>query len=167
MPPPYRVEGEAGARAEPDPHIMISGEDLDNGLSAMADFADLKSPYLLGHSRGVARLAAAAAERTRLPSADVAALRGAALLHDLGRVGVSNSVWDKPARLADDEWERVRLHAYYSERILSRSETSRRLVRSQACTTSAWTAPGTTERCYPPRCEQLHGSLPRRTCTRR
>jgi len=49
------------------------------------------------------------------------------LLHDLGRVGVSNSVWDKPARLADDEWERVRLHAYYSERILSRSEHFSRL----------------------------------------
>jgi HD-GYP domain-containing protein (c-di-GMP phosphodiesterase class II)/DNA-binding CsgD family transcriptional regulator len=108
--------------AEPHPQINIAGEDLDSGLSAIADFADLKSPCLRGHSRGVARLATEAAERTRLPSADVAVLRGAALLHDLGRVGVPNSVWDKPARLADDEWEQVRLHPYYSERILSRSE---------------------------------------------
>jgi HD-GYP domain-containing protein (c-di-GMP phosphodiesterase class II) len=126
-PPSAGSTWEAVLAAEPDPQIIISGEDLDGGLSAMADFADLKSPYLRGHSRGVARLAAAAGERLRLPSADVATLRGAALLHDLGRVGVSNSVWDKPARLADDEWERVRLHAYYSERILSRSEHLSRL----------------------------------------
>ena len=107
--------------AEPRPQTVISGEDLENSLSAMADFVDLKSPYLRGHSRGVARLAGAAAERCRIASVDVAALRRAALVHDLGRVGVPNCVWDKPASLTDDEWERVRLHAYYSERILSRS----------------------------------------------
>jgi HD-GYP domain-containing protein (c-di-GMP phosphodiesterase class II) len=48
-------------------------------------------------------------------------LRLAALLHDVGRVSVPNGIWDKPAALNAAEWERVRLHPYYTERILSRS----------------------------------------------
>jgi HD-GYP domain-containing protein (c-di-GMP phosphodiesterase class II) len=86
----------------------------------MADFADLKSPYLTGHSSGVAELAAAAAGRYGLSEGDVADVRRAGLLHDLGRVGVSASIWDKPGPLTDGERERVRLHPYYTGRILSR-----------------------------------------------
>jgi HD-GYP domain-containing protein (c-di-GMP phosphodiesterase class II) len=56
-----------------------------------------------------------------LPPADVAAIRRAAFVHDVGRVGVSAHVWQKAAALTPDEWERVRLHAYHSERVLSRS----------------------------------------------
>src|SRR5215471_7380303 len=63
----------------------------------------------------VARLAAAAA-----PPAEADTLRRAALVHDLGRTSVPNGIWDKPGRLTDGEWERVRLHPYYSERILGR-----------------------------------------------
>ena len=69
-------------------------------------------------------MAALARARPRTPAwtADAAAaLRRAALVHDLGRVGVPNGVWDKPGPLSDAEWERVRLHSYYTERILARA----------------------------------------------
>jgi HD-GYP domain-containing protein (c-di-GMP phosphodiesterase class II) len=52
-------------------------------------------------------------------------LEVAALLHDLGRVGISNAIWEKPGPLTHAEWEQVRLHPYHSERILSRSEALR------------------------------------------
>jgi len=88
---------------------------------AFADFVDLKSPYLLGHSSGVAALAAAAGRLYGLSDADLKIVRNAALLHDLGRVSVPNGIWDKPGTLSASEWERVRLHPYYSERVLSAS----------------------------------------------
>ena len=106
---------------EPRPPLMLAGERLDRAFAAMGNFADLISPYLSGHSAGVAALAAAAAERCRLDSTQVTALRRAALVHDLGRVAISVRIWQKPAALTSDEWEQVRLHPYYTERVLSRS----------------------------------------------
>lgn len=88
-------------------------------LESFADLADLKSPHMAGHSRGVANLAAAAARASRLPEADVIALRRAGLIHDLGRLGVSNAIWDKPGRLTGTELEHVRLHPYLTERMLA------------------------------------------------
>ena len=93
---------------------------LDDALGAVADFADLKSPATLGHSRRVAELAEAAAWRLGLGAAGAAEVRRAALVHDLGRVAVSNAIWDKPGPLTDAEWERVRLHPYFTARALSR-----------------------------------------------
>ena len=110
-----------GLAAEPEPVATIEPASLDGVALACADFTDLKSPYLLGHSARVAELAAAAAEIAGLSRADVVDLRRAALLHDLGRVGVPNGVWDKAGPLNTSDMERVRLHAYYTERILARS----------------------------------------------
>ena len=93
----------------------------------MADFADIKSPYTLGHSPGVAALAAGAARRCGLVEADVTALRRAGLLHDIGRVGVSAGIWGKEGALSEREWEQVRLHSYYTDRVLARPEPLRRL----------------------------------------
>ena len=101
---------------------MLEGEALDRGLAAMGNFADLISPYLAGHSAGVAELAAAAARRCRIDDAGVVALRRAALVHDLGRVAVHPRIWQKPGPLTADELEQVRLHPYHSERVLARSE---------------------------------------------
>jgi hypothetical protein len=99
--------------AEPGPRPMVGEERLDACLSAMADFADLKSMWTVGHSRSVAELAEESATVAGLAAADVLLLRRAALVHDIGRVAVPVSVWAKPGPLNRDEREQVRLHAYH------------------------------------------------------
>ncbi|MEP6527356.1 MAG: HD domain-containing phosphohydrolase [Nocardioidaceae bacterium] len=106
--------------AEPMLARWVSGSELDYVLEAMADLVDLKSPHLAGHSRGVAQLATEAGRVSGLPDDEVATLRRAGFIHDLGRLGVSNSIWDKPGRLTDAEVERVRLHPYLTDRMLAR-----------------------------------------------
>ncbi len=86
----------------------------------LADFADLKSPYMLGHSRAVAELVEEAGPTLGVVGKPLETLIVAALLHDLGRVGVPNSIWDKPDALDAGEWEQVRRHPYETERILER-----------------------------------------------
>jgi HD-GYP domain-containing protein (c-di-GMP phosphodiesterase class II) len=98
----------------------IRPEQLDGALAAVADFADLKSPFFRGHSSGVAELAVVAAKAAGLSDADAAEIGRAALVHDVGRVGVPSGIWDRPGPLNADQWERVRLHAYLSERVLHR-----------------------------------------------
>jgi HD-GYP domain-containing protein (c-di-GMP phosphodiesterase class II) len=105
--------------AEPRPVASAPESRLVEVATVFADLADLKTPYTHGHSREVARLACDAAQRLGLPTTD---LRVAALLHDVGRVAVSSSVWDKPGPLSGHEWEQVRLHAYHTERILAGSD---------------------------------------------
>jgi HD-GYP domain-containing protein (c-di-GMP phosphodiesterase class II) len=107
--------------AEPALALELSDEDFDAALEAIADFVDLKSPYTLGHARGVADLAAAAGARLGLSEADVRTLRRAGLVHGLGRLGVSNAIWDKAGPLGAGEWERVRFHPYLTERMLQQS----------------------------------------------
>jgi HD-GYP domain-containing protein (c-di-GMP phosphodiesterase class II) len=113
--------------AEPGGPTPLDDAQLDTACEAAADFADLKSPWLLGHSRGVAELAEAAAWRAGLDAGRVAMLRRAALLHDLGRVVVPSGIWDRPGALRDNERELVRLHAYHGERVLARSPGLARL----------------------------------------
>jgi HD-GYP domain-containing protein (c-di-GMP phosphodiesterase class II) len=111
---------EAVLSLEPGEQTVLSEEQFDNACRAIADFTDLKSPYLLGHSSGVAELAGEAARRCGLPEEDIVAVWRAGMLHDVGRTGVSSSIWGKPGPLSDSEWERVRLHSYYTERVLAR-----------------------------------------------
>ncbi len=94
---------------------------IDQALSAMGDFSDLVSPYFLGHSSGVAVLAMNAARRCGVDVADLATIRRAALVHDIGRVGVPARIWQQPGPLTPDDWEKVRLHPYQTERVLHRS----------------------------------------------
>jgi len=94
---------------------------FDAICEAMADFVDIKSPWTLSHSSGVATLSQRAAKQLGLPDAEATLLRRAALLHDVGKVGVSAAVWCKPSALSLPEREQVLLHAYYTERILSSS----------------------------------------------
>ena len=105
----------------PAPGLVLDGRGIERALSAMGDFSDLVSPFLAGHSAGVARLASRAAEACRFDKSQVMAVRRAALVHDLGRVAVPVPIWQKQGPLTAGEWERVRLHPYYTERVLSRS----------------------------------------------
>jgi HD-GYP domain-containing protein (c-di-GMP phosphodiesterase class II) len=106
--------------AEPEPARKVSQSRIDEVGRVFADMVDLKSPYLHGHSRGVAILAEEAGGRLGLAEEEVVAVRRAALLHDLGRVGVPTGIWDKPGPVTESERERVRLHPYHTERILAR-----------------------------------------------
>ena len=105
--------------AEPGLGVRLTGADLDAALEAIADFTDVKSPYTLGHSRGVADLAGEAARVFGLDGQAAATVRRAGLVHDLGRLGVPNTIWDKPGGLSHSETERVRLHPYLTERVLA------------------------------------------------
>ena len=105
--------------AEPSLGVSVGAESLDDVLAAIGQFAELKSPWRMGHSEKVAELAGQAGRAAHLPETDVSRLRRAALVSDLGHLGVANTVWDKPATLTPAEWERVRLHPYLGERMLS------------------------------------------------
>ncbi|MCY1020102.1 HD domain-containing phosphohydrolase [Pyxidicoccus sp. MSG2] len=107
--------------AEPGKRPAEDAARLEDVARAFADFVDLKSPYTLGHSSGVAALAEASGRAAGLDEATCTSLRRAGLLHDLGRVSVPTNLWDKPGPLNAAEWERVRLHPYYTERVLARS----------------------------------------------
>lgn len=111
--------------AEPGLSRPLVGEELDETLGAIADFVDLKSPYTLGHGRAVAELVDGAGARLGLDHDDVRILRRAGLVHGLGRLGVSNAIWDKPGPLGAGEWERVRLQPYLTERMLQQSPALR------------------------------------------
>lgn len=112
---------EAVLAAEPHPSVHLTDEQFETALYALADFADMKSPFLLGHSRRVGELAAQAGERLKWSAAAVRQVKHAGLIHDIGRVGVSASIWNKAGPLAEGEWERVRLHPNFTERIFARS----------------------------------------------
>jgi HD-GYP domain-containing protein (c-di-GMP phosphodiesterase class II)/DNA-binding CsgD family transcriptional regulator len=104
--------------AEPDPVRRV--DDIDAALGVVADFSDLKSPWTRGHSARVADLAEATIVAMGLGVEASRIVRLAGLVHDVGRVGVANGIWDKPGPLSTDEWEKVRLHPYHTERVLSR-----------------------------------------------
>ena len=101
--------------------MHLTDAEFDTALEAVADFADVKSPYTIGHSRGVADLAGEAAGVLGLGGQAATLVRRAGLVHDLGRLGVPNTIWDKHGRLSHTETERIRLHPYLTERMLAYS----------------------------------------------
>lgn len=112
------AEWEAVLSAEPAPVQYL--DDLDVSLTAIADFADLKSVWTRGHSRRVAELAAEAGRLGGEDAAGCRLLRWAGLVHDVGRAAIGNHIWDKPSSLTIGEWEQVRLHPYHAGRVLAR-----------------------------------------------
>jgi HD-GYP domain-containing protein (c-di-GMP phosphodiesterase class II) len=114
---------------EPGPVLTVEESQMDGCLSAVADFSDLKSTWTIGHSRAVAKIAELAGAAAGLGASQVTQLRRAALVHDIGRVAVPVRVWNKPGPLTRDEDERVRLHAYYTERVLEAAGSLRPLAR--------------------------------------
>jgi HD-GYP domain-containing protein (c-di-GMP phosphodiesterase class II)/DNA-binding CsgD family transcriptional regulator len=113
---------------EPASGPWLPASRLDAVAQAFALFSDLKSPYTLGHCQGVARLAEASGRALGLAEVQVQSVRRAALLHHLGRVAIANGIWDKPGRLNEAEWERVRLYPYHTERTVSRLQAWRPLA---------------------------------------
>ncbi len=115
--------------AEPALPMRVADAELEAALEAMADFTDVKSPYTIGHSRAVADLAGEAARIFGLGDGAGKLVRRAGLVHDLGRLGVSNAIWDKPGRLSHAETERVRLHPYLTERMQASSPALAHRIR--------------------------------------
>ena len=120
FPAPDADPWEVAFSLAPDAETRLDDDGLDALLTAIGDFVDLKCPFTLGHSRNVAAIAAAAAQQLGLSGAEVTAVRRAGHLHDVGRIGVSNQVWSKPDALTGGEWERVRMHPYFTDRVLTR-----------------------------------------------
>jgi HD-GYP domain-containing protein (c-di-GMP phosphodiesterase class II) len=108
--------------AEPAPVLRLDAVDLDEALHAVADFADMRSRWFLGRSAGVSALVNRAAAALGASDEQRRALRRAALVHDIGRVGAPSGIWDHPGPLTGEQWERVRLHPYLSERVLGRCD---------------------------------------------
>jgi HD-GYP domain-containing protein (c-di-GMP phosphodiesterase class II) len=106
---------------EPEPHRILEGDELDAALMVAADFIDLKSPFRAGHSRRCARLTADAAGLLGSTDTEIAALRRAALLHELGTTAIPNSILDKVGTLTRAEFDRVELHPMLTEQMLGRS----------------------------------------------
>ena len=100
--------------------IAVTEPQLDAIALAFAQIVDAKSHFTYGHSERVGQYAEAIARRMGLPDERVTWIRRGALLHDLGKLGVSNSVLDKPGRLDPDEWEQIRRHPALTEDILAR-----------------------------------------------
>jgi HD-GYP domain-containing protein (c-di-GMP phosphodiesterase class II)/DNA-binding CsgD family transcriptional regulator len=105
--------------AEPDPVRYVDDREIEDVARTFGSLVDLKSPWLHGHSAGVGDLAADAALAMGLDE-HVRTIRVAGYVHDLGRVGISSRIWDKPGPLSTTERDQARLHPYYTERILSR-----------------------------------------------
>jgi HD-GYP domain-containing protein (c-di-GMP phosphodiesterase class II) len=113
--------------AEPGGPAILEGDMVDEGLRVFGDFSDLTIPYTLGHSSAVAELAASAGEHMGLAATECVALRRVGFVHNVGRVAVTASIWNKPGPLSRDEHEKARLHPYYAERVLQQPELLRSL----------------------------------------
>ncbi len=106
---------------EPARSVVIVDEDyLDDIAAAFAKVINSKSPYTAGHSERVTLFTDLIAEQLGLTPERRRWLKRAALLHDIGKLGVSNSILDKPGKLDADEWVAMKMHAAHTETILSR-----------------------------------------------
>jgi putative nucleotidyltransferase with HDIG domain len=106
---------------EPPDHVLTADDErLDRVAHAFASIVDAKSPYTAHHSEGVAAIAMELASSLHLDPGMRATLQRAALLHDIGKLGVSSRILDKPGPLTAQEWETVRCHPRWSMEILAR-----------------------------------------------
>lgn len=115
---PARRDAPLAVLLDSEPHPQRTLDDLLGVAQVLADFVDLKSTFTLGHSRRVALLARSAAQARGHSDVEVANVEIAGLLHDVGRISVSNAIWDKPGPLDAGEWAKVRAHPQFTERVL-------------------------------------------------
>ena len=132
------LDGEGDVHAvlaplEPGDRLIVADDTrLDRVAEAFARVIDAKSPYTARHSDGVARFAVLIAERIGFDPGDVRDLRRAGLLHDIGKLGVSSRILDKPGKLDEDEWRQMRRHPELTARILGQVEQLRDLAAMAA-----------------------------------
>ena len=107
--------------SEPGRPRLLEGAQIDDAVLSAGAFVDLVSPQFAGHSTTVGELAGRAAAMAGCSAAECAVVRRAGYLHDLGRIGVPFGVWQRPGKVDADGWEKIRLHAYHTERLLCRS----------------------------------------------
>jgi HD-GYP domain-containing protein (c-di-GMP phosphodiesterase class II) len=107
---------------EPQPVRYVDESGLDDVALALADIVDLKSTSTVIHSRRAAEIAEAVVQRLNLPAEDTALTRRAALVHDVGLVAVPALLFEKGMVWSETDFERFRLHTYYTERVLARSD---------------------------------------------
>lgn len=115
---------------EPASHVVMLDDDyLDDIATAFGQVVDSKSPYTSGHSARVALYTELMAETMGIAPERRRWLKRGALLHDIGKLGVSNSILDKPGKLDAEEWAAVQAHAGYTEAILGRIGAFAELAR--------------------------------------
>jgi HD-GYP domain-containing protein (c-di-GMP phosphodiesterase class II) len=117
---PAELEREVAAHEPPDLVRVATPAEIDRLVSAFARIVDAKSPYTFQHSERVALFAVQLGEALGLRGDELAGLRRAGLLHDLGKLALPNRILDRPGPLSDAEFARVREHPRHSERILAR-----------------------------------------------
>jgi putative nucleotidyltransferase with HDIG domain len=104
---------------EPGDGALLAGPgSLDRIALGFADVVDAKSPFTAAHSYRVSELSLKLAEKLGFTAPALADLRCAALLHDIGKLSVPNFILDKPTPLSAEEWDVMRLHPYYTLRVL-------------------------------------------------
>ena len=124
---------EAVRGGEPGGAALLAGPGtVDRIANGFAEIIDAKSPFTSTHSHRMTSIALKLGVRLGLDGADLVALERAALLHDVGKLSVPNSILDKPGPLTSDEWDTVRLHPYYTQRILSHIRGFEALARVAA-----------------------------------
>ncbi|WP_020591629.1 HD-GYP domain-containing protein [Kiloniella laminariae] len=106
----------------------VDDDYLDDIAEAFAQVVDSKSPFTAGHSERVTVFADLIAQRMGFSEERRRWLRRAALLHDIGKLGISNSILDKPGKLTDEEFIQIKLHPVYSENILKQISALKDLV---------------------------------------
>lgn len=121
------------ATLEPDDKVIVADDDrLDTVAEAFARVIDAKSPYTAQHSQNVAAIAVATGTSMGLDARELRTLKRAALLHDIGKLGVSNTILDKPSALNDVEYASMRQHTRFTLEILKRVARFRQFAATAA-----------------------------------
>lgn len=121
------------AALEPADRVLTADDErLDRIAQAFARVIDAKSPYTFRHSEGVATYADAVGRVMGFGPDALRDLRRAALLHDVGKLGVSNRILDKPGKLTEQEFAVVRRHPEHTYQILARVARFRALAETAA-----------------------------------
>jgi HD-GYP domain-containing protein (c-di-GMP phosphodiesterase class II) len=126
------VAGAVVAAEPSDRAIEVDDEGLDGVARAFADIIDAKSPFTFGHSMRVATTARLVAKKCGLDAIEQRRIYRAGLLHDIGKLGVSNLILDKDGPLTDEEREKVEQHPRYTLDILERVSAFRGFARTAA-----------------------------------